>query len=224
MIYRLLPLAGVLLLSACTPKVSHTSDDEARLALDLITEERLLAHVAFLADDALEGREAGEPGYDAAADYVAEQLAAMGVAPGGEDGWFQTVPMRRYKVDTESPTMTVHRNGVNTEFTYRDDFAVGGDAVREQTNVRAEVVYVGYGVHAPDFGYSDYDGIDVRRQNRCRIQRCTGHDRGRGARALRVGPQQTQRGRRPRCCRYHIPALTQGGRTPHLGRGERKLR
>jgi len=130
-------------------------------ALDTITEDGLSAHLAYLADDSLEGREAGQPGYDMAATYVTEQYAEMGLEAGGSDGWYQQVPMASYLLDPESPTMIVHRDGVDTELQYKEQFSMGGDKVRSENFVRAEVVYVGFGVHAPDFGYSDYDGIDV---------------------------------------------------------------
>lgn len=130
-------------------------------ALDTITIEALEAHVAYLADDAREGRMAGQPGYDAAAKYVADQFAAMGLMPGGEEGWYQQVPLITYNVDEDSTTLIAHRDGSDTALEYKEHFLMGGDKVREETRVRAEVVYVGFGVHAAEFGYSDYDNIDV---------------------------------------------------------------
>ena len=151
-----------LALQGCGPGPAHSSDAEMQASLTMITDQRLNAHVEFLSDDALEGRRAGEPGYDAAAAYVAEQFAAMGVAPAGVDGWYQPVNLRRFKIDTSSARLLVHRDGGDLTLRYRDDFAIGADEVRPETSVRAEVVYVGHGIHAPDLGYSDYDGIDVR--------------------------------------------------------------
>ena len=130
-------------------------------ALDTITVDALEAHVAYLADDAREGRMAGQPGYDAAAKYVADQFTALGLTPGGEEGWYQQVPLITYNVDEDSTTLIAHRDGNDTELEYKEHYLMGGDKVREETYVRAEVVYVGFGVHAPEFGYSDYDNIDV---------------------------------------------------------------
>ncbi|MDH5241261.1 MAG: hypothetical protein OEW73_10800, partial [Gammaproteobacteria bacterium] len=65
-----------LALQGCGPGPAHSSDAEMQASLTMITDQRLNAHVEFLSDDALEGRRAGEPGYDAAAAYVAEQFAA----------------------------------------------------------------------------------------------------------------------------------------------------
>jgi len=130
-------------------------------ALDTISQEGLTAHLTYLADDSLEGREAGQPGYDLAATYVSEQFAEMGLEPGGVDGWYQQVPLATYLLDPDSPKMFVHRDGVDAELEYKEQFAMRGDAVRSENFVRAEVVYVGFGVHAPDFDYSDYEGVDV---------------------------------------------------------------
>lgn len=149
----------VLLAAACSRP--HSTLEQADAALDLISAEALKAHVEYLADDARMGREAGEPGYDDAARYVADQFAALGLEPAGDDGWYQQVELRSYKVDTESAKVTIHRDGVDTPLVYREEFGMSGDPVRESTSVRAEVVYVGHGVHAPEHGYSDYDGVDV---------------------------------------------------------------
>ncbi|MDH3351017.1 MAG: M28 family metallopeptidase [Gammaproteobacteria bacterium] len=130
-------------------------------ALDAVTAQKLEAHVAYLADDALEGRMAGEPGYNEAAQYVADRFAGFSLEPAGEDGWFQQVPLITYRLDEESAALIAHRDGEDTELLYKEHFAMSGDKVRETRSVRAEVVYVGFGVHAPDLGYSDYDGVDV---------------------------------------------------------------
>ena len=130
-------------------------------AMGAVTRQNIAAHVAFLADDAREGRMAGEPGYEEAARYVADQFADLGLVPGGEDGWFQQVPLISNRIDEESTTLIAHRDGEDTALQYKEHFTMSGDKVREENNVRAEVVYVGFGVHAPELGYSDYDGIDV---------------------------------------------------------------
>jgi len=130
-------------------------------AIDVVTKQNIEAHLAFLADDAREGRMAGEPGYEAAAQYVAGQFAELGLEPGGEDGWFQQVPLISYRLDEESTVLIAHRDGKDTRLQYKEHFTMGGDKVREENSLRAEVVYVGFGVHAPEIGYSDYDGVDV---------------------------------------------------------------
>ena len=130
-------------------------------AIGAVKRQNIAAHVAFLADDAREGRMAGEPGYEEAARYVADQFSDLGLVPGGEDGWFQQVPLISNRIDEESTTLIAHRDGEDTALQYKEHFTMSGDKVREENNVRAEVVYVGFGVHAPELGYSDYDGVDV---------------------------------------------------------------
>lgn len=129
--------------------------------LSLISGDRILAHLEYLASDALEGREAGQPGYDMAAEYVAQQFAAMGLDPGGTEGFMQPVPLQSYQLDTDAVSLVVHRDSGDAALTYREDFAMYGDRVRPENTVRAEAVYVGNGVHAPEFGYSDFEGIDL---------------------------------------------------------------
>lgn len=144
---------------ACSGGDSQKVDVDA--ALDNITIENLQAHHAYLADDARAGRMTGQPGYDDAARYVAEQFKALGLEPGGNDGWYQQVPFISYRYDTETTEVFAHRDGKDTRYVFRDDYGATGDALRPENKVRAEVVYVGFGVHAPDLDYSDYDGIDV---------------------------------------------------------------
>ena len=129
--------------------------------LDSITKDGIYAHLAYLADDALEGRLTGEPGHDKAAKYVSDRFAEIGLEPGGDEGWYQQVPLQSYRIDTENVSVIVHRDSGDTELSYRDDYTMSADMVRGENSVRGELVYVGRGIHAPDYGYSDYGDIDV---------------------------------------------------------------
>jgi hypothetical protein len=131
-------------------------------ALSVISQQNLQAHLAFLADDARKGRMTGTEGYEAAAAYVAAQFEALGLQPGGDEGWYQQVPMLGRRLDVESAQVTLHRDSGDAELQWKDDFVMGGDDVRDETSVTAEVVFAGFGVHAPEMNYSDYGGIDVR--------------------------------------------------------------
>ena len=152
-------IAGVAIIALST--APRAGADEFTEALDEITETSLREHYAILAGDEMEGRFAGTDGYQRAADYVADQFALIGLEAAGDEGWFQQVPLVSYRVDTETTTVYTHRDGVDSELTYREDYGMGGDKVRESNELRAEVVYVGFGVHAPELGHSDYDGVDV---------------------------------------------------------------
>lgn len=162
-------LAGAM--AACSPSPDETGQQqpEGRLteeealgtALASITTEHLQAHLDYLAADARAGRMTGTPGYDEAAAYVADQFELLGLEPAGEEGWYQPVPLVANRIDVESATVTVHRDRGDDTLAWKEDFVMGGDDVRGETSVRAEVVFAGFGVHAPDMDYSDFEGIDV---------------------------------------------------------------
>ncbi len=162
-----------MLLAACSrdaePEVDTpvaATGDNAAVALDeglsTVNREGIEAHLRFLADDARMGRMTGTPEYDEAAAYVAQHFAEIGLEAGGEDGsWFQAVPMLARRIDVDSATVVFHQDGVEKAQRWKEDFVMGGDVVRAETDITAEVVFVGFGIHAPDMSYSDYDGIDV---------------------------------------------------------------
>ncbi len=129
--------------------------------LALIERHGIEAHLMYLADDALMGRMTGTPEYDEAAAYVAGQFEEIGLESGGDDGWYQQVPMLARRIDVDSARFIFHQDDIEKAQRWKEDFVMGGDAVRAETSITAEVVFVGFGIHAPDMNYSDYDGIDV---------------------------------------------------------------
>jgi hypothetical protein len=160
--FRLTMLIVAAGLAGCGQKETPSAEEPAfEGALDVLGADALRAHYEYLADDAREGRLTGTPGYDDAAAYVAKRFEALGLEPGGEDGWYQQVPLQTYQIDNESVQFVAHRDSGDRAYTYRKEFSAYGDIVREETAVSAEVVYAGFGVHAPEFGYSDYDGVDA---------------------------------------------------------------
>ncbi|MET0307103.1 MAG: M20/M25/M40 family metallo-hydrolase [Sphingomonas sp.] len=124
-------------------------------------EASLKAHVAFLASDAMKGREPGTPEFDLAAEYVAAQMLGAGLAPAGDDGkWFQRVPLLGWKAKHEA-TLTMTRKGVATPLVFGKDFVSSGSWDSEST-LEGDVVFVGYGVTDPASRIDDYKGLDVR--------------------------------------------------------------
>ncbi len=81
--------------------------------------------------------------------------------PAGDDGWYQQVPLLARRIDADSARFVFHQDDEEKVQRWKDDFVMGGDTVRPKTSITAEVVFVGFGVHAPEMDYSDYDGIDV---------------------------------------------------------------
>ena len=120
--------------------------------------EAFRAHVTFLADDLLEGREAGTRGYDIASRYVAAQFAALGLRPAGPNGsWFQPVEFARFTGGSEG-TITV---GTNV-FTMGREMTMRASADPAPLALDAPLVFVGYGLDMPSHGFDDYRGLDVR--------------------------------------------------------------
>jgi hypothetical protein len=137
--------------------------DAADDAMAAIRPEAIRADMRFLADDLLEGRRAGTRGHEIAAKFVASQFETMGLEPMGENGtYFQSVPLRSIRPDENQTTLTIELGGKTEVFVFRQDFIAGGDAGRTETSVEAPVVYVGFGVTAPEKGYDDYRSVDLK--------------------------------------------------------------
>lgn len=122
------------------------------------------AHMRFLADDLLEGREAGTRGYDLAAAYVAAQFRLLGLQPAGDGGtYLQSVPLRSTRLVREGARMVVTPNGgAAVALTLGTDYVVAPGLLRTTSSVSAPAVFVGYGIEAPEFKQRDYEGLDVK--------------------------------------------------------------
>jgi hypothetical protein len=137
--------------------------DAADEAMQTVRPEAIRAGMRFLSDDALEGRGTGSRGFEIAAKFVASQFESLGLQPAGDNGtYFQTVPLRSMKIDEANSNLTLTRGGNQEILAFRKDFITYGDPARTETSVEAPVVFVGGGVTAPEQGYDDYKGIDVR--------------------------------------------------------------
>ncbi len=132
-------------------------------ASNSVEQERLRAHIEFLASDALRGRAAGTHGYDAAAEYVAAEYRKLGLKPGGEgDSYFQQVPLREHSLVEGSASAVIETASGRTALKYPQDFIMGPDRHRTAATVEAGLVFVGYGIVAPRFDHDDYAGLDVK--------------------------------------------------------------
>jgi Zn-dependent M28 family amino/carboxypeptidase len=122
---------------------------------------RVRAHVEFLGDDLLEGREAGTRGFDIAARYGATQLKLAGFSPAADDGtYFQTVPLRRTTL-TASSLSAGPSGSALTPLRVPDQAMVMVNSRQAQVDLTAPLAYVGYGVTAPTLKHDDYAGLDV---------------------------------------------------------------
>lgn len=122
------------------------------------------AHLEFLGDDLLEGRGTGTRGYDLAAAYVAAQFKRLGLEPAGAGGTFrQPVRLLESTRDLTAARMTIHAEGADdVALQSPADFLARPAGNRQHAEIRAPVVFVGFGVHAPEHGYSDFEGVDLK--------------------------------------------------------------
>jgi hypothetical protein len=134
----------------------------AEKAVESIDGEYMRAIVREIADDRYEGRGPGSRGDEAARKYLAEQFAAAGLQPGGEDGsWEQ--PFDLVGVNASQPeTMTISGDGSSLTLKQWDQFIVGSGVQNERAEIKdAELVFVGYGIQAPEYDWDDYKDVDV---------------------------------------------------------------
>ena len=129
---------------------------------DAALQSRLEAHITFLADDLLRGRQPGTEGYGIAAAYVASQFRQMGLKPAGDDGsYFQPVPLRQAWLQEGSATLELVRDGSVRHFRFAEEFYRSPSLVHAESEVRAGMVFAGYGIDAPSLDYNDFDGLDL---------------------------------------------------------------
>jgi hypothetical protein len=133
---------------------------EVSSAVGEIRADRIRGHMAFLADDLLEGRETGTRGFDLAARYVATQFQALGLRPFA-GRYQQPMTIRRGRVDETRSSLTLLRGGTQTSFVYGQDFVTYGETAESDVDVTGELVFVGDGVTVPRHGIDAYRGVNT---------------------------------------------------------------
>jgi Zn-dependent M28 family amino/carboxypeptidase len=130
-------------------------------ALDAITPDGLLAHIKILASDEFEGRAPGTKGEELSVKYISDQFKQMGLKPGNPDGsYVQEVPLAGIKSE---PRMSFTIGDKTTELKYPDDFVASSARLQPAIKVNnSDLVFVGYGIVAPEYGWDDYKDANVR--------------------------------------------------------------
>jgi Zn-dependent M28 family amino/carboxypeptidase len=138
---------------------SHSSANSASAVAAEVDSMTLRAHLQFLADDALEGRRPGTRGGELAGKYIAAQFQRLGLEPAGDSGtYFHRVP-----IITLTPDPTVKITGATpTELTYRKDYVLWSMRNEPTVQVAGDLVFVGYGIVAPEYQWDDYKDADVK--------------------------------------------------------------
>lgn len=145
-------LGGALAACSTMPSVPIPSADS----------ETIRTHVEYLAADELAGRETGSEGYREAADYVAGQFAEIGLQPAGSHGYLQQVPFVRAGWGGREPTLVLQSRDGDMAFKFGRDFLASPPTHSEDTATAANLVFVGFGIEAPDYGVDDYRDLDLR--------------------------------------------------------------
>jgi len=127
-----------------------------------VNPENIRAHVKFLSSDLLEGRGTGQRGGDIAADYIATQFALYGLKPAGDQGtYFQNVPMVAVKTLDETSFNFVGPDVGAMTLKNLEDFVTSNESQTETAFIDAPIVFVGYGIRAPEYNWDDYKDADL---------------------------------------------------------------
>src|SRR5436309_2636206 len=151
-------------ISLTAPTLLFAADELAeRLqpALEAITPDGLLAHIKVLASDEFEGRAPGTKGEELSVKYITDQFKQIGLRPGDPDGTYtQEVPLAGIKSE---PRMSFAVGDKTIDLKYPDNFIASSARLQPEIKIdKSDVVFVGYGVVAPEYGWDDYKDVDVR--------------------------------------------------------------
>ena len=155
-------LAVTLLVAAASLPAAPAADSVPLKALPAVDAAGVLTHVKALASDAFEGRAPGTPGEEKTVAYLIDQFKALGLKPGNPDGTFvQKVPL--VGITPAAAPLTISGGaGAPMALAWRDDVVAWTKRVTDEVKVEAsDLVFVGYGVEAPEYQWDDYKGVDV---------------------------------------------------------------
>lgn len=149
---------------AAAPKASAPAlPAAAAAAMKSIDPERIRAHVRFLSHDLLEGRGTGQRGGDVAAEYIATQFALYGLKPAGDNGaYMQKVPLVGVTTLPDTTFTIIPEHGEAMKLKMSDDFVAMDESLNKVAEIDAQIVFVGYGIDAPEYQWNDYKDADVR--------------------------------------------------------------
>jgi len=143
---------------------SGSLPEAARAAMKSIDAEKIRATVKYLSDDKLEGRGTGQKGGDLAADWLSDQFKSYGLQPAGDSGtFFQNVKFFGITTDQQKTRFRfVPKNGEEIALKFGDNFVATNESHTETAEIDAPIVFVGYGINAPEYKWDDYKGGDLK--------------------------------------------------------------
>ncbi len=136
--------------------------DKLKPGLDAITPDGMLAHIKTLSSDEFEGRAPGSKGEQLSIKYIEEQFKKIGLKPGNPNGsYFQEVPLAGIKSDPHMTFTVAGKPPMDLKFP--DDFVASSARLQDKIDINnSDIVFVGYGIVAPEYGWDDYKDVDVR--------------------------------------------------------------
>ncbi|MDQ3510378.1 MAG: M20/M25/M40 family metallo-hydrolase [Pseudomonadota bacterium] len=164
-------IAAALLLAACNrsadvpaastdPAATAASADSPAGAIDAAD---FAAHVQTLASDEFGGRAPGSPGEEKTVEYLTSQFKRLGLQPGNGDSYVQSVPMVETTADEATTTLTLNVKGASRELDFGDEMVIGTRTGKPTVEFKdSQLVFVGFGVNAPEQNWNDYEGLDVK--------------------------------------------------------------
>jgi Zn-dependent M28 family amino/carboxypeptidase len=159
----LLAAAGIFANARCATAQAKQKAPVAEKPLPMVDKERIRAHVKYLSSDELEGRGTGQRGGDVAADYIGKQFASYGLKPAGENGtFFQEVPMVGVKTLSDTTFKFIEASGKSFEAKNLTEFVTNNESQTETADIDAPIVFVGYGIKAPEYEWDDYKTVDLK--------------------------------------------------------------
>jgi Zn-dependent M28 family amino/carboxypeptidase len=152
---------AILLGGALSSLAADELAERLQPALEAITPDGLLAHIKVLASDEFEGRAPGTKGEELSVKYITDQFKQAGLKPGNPDGTYtQEVPLAGIKSE---PSMAFKVGDKTIDLKYPDDFVASSARLEPEIKIEnSDVVFVGYGNVAPEYGWDDYKDVDVR--------------------------------------------------------------
>ncbi|MFT4807616.1 MAG: Zn-dependent M28 family amino/carboxypeptidase [Paraglaciecola sp.] len=148
-------LTALLLVACQSDQVQQTSEVSA-------DGSKIKSHIRFLSDDLLEGRDTGARGHEIASIYIATEFEKYGLTPAGDNGtYMQRVNFVQAKIDQTSIRLSLNSTQGDTQLSYPKQFLTSPNPINESTKMAGKLVFVGYGIIAPELQHNDYQDMDV---------------------------------------------------------------
>lgn len=147
---------------SCKQSAEHIAESSDSTAIKAINDSSLSQYLSVIAADSLEGRKPFTNGETKTINYLKAEFEKLGLKPGNGDSYFQEVPMVEIK-STPDAKMVVKSGAKELALNYLTEFVAGSRRVQDEVNIKnSPLVFAGYGIVAPEYGWNDYKNLDVK--------------------------------------------------------------